>query len=51
MGPSVAPYAADSIATLVKHGIVTGSGSFMNPNGTATRAETAVIIDRLYHLQ
>ncbi|WP_336771243.1 glycoside hydrolase family 3 N-terminal domain-containing protein [Paenibacillus sp. MMO-58] len=50
-GNAVAGYAKDAVGALVKNGIVTGSGSKIDPNGTATRAETAVIIDRMYRLQ
>ncbi|MGF7033983.1 beta-glucosidase [Paenibacillus mucilaginosus] len=41
-------YAAESAAALVKSGLITGDGSRLNPLGTATRAETAVLIHRLY---
>ncbi|MCZ8522469.1 MULTISPECIES: glycoside hydrolase family 3 N-terminal domain-containing protein [Paenibacillus] len=44
----LAAYAGDSAAALVKSGLVTGDGSRLNPRGTATRAETAVLIHRLY---
>ncbi|WP_438444635.1 S-layer homology domain-containing protein [Gorillibacterium sp. sgz5001074] len=46
---SVAPYAADSIAALLKNGIVTGDGSGIRPLGQATRAETAVMMYRIYN--
>ncbi|HEX9063231.1 MAG TPA: S-layer homology domain-containing protein, partial [Clostridia bacterium] len=45
----VAEYAKDSVAALVKNGIVTGSGNNINPMGNATRAETAVLIYRIYN--
>jgi len=45
----IAPYAVESIATLVKNEIVIGDGSFINPLGNATRAETAVLIYRIYN--
>lgn len=45
----VAGYAADSVAALVKEGIIKGSGNSINPTGTATRAETAVIVYRIYN--
>lgn len=48
---AVADYAADSVATLAKHGIVAGSGGKISPHGTATRAETAVIVNRIFRLQ
>ncbi|RUT46095.1 licheninase [Paenibacillus anaericanus] len=49
-GSKVADYAAEAIATLIKEGIVLGDGSFIHPKGTATRAEMAVIIYRIYKL-
>ncbi|SFM39199.1 S-layer homology domain-containing protein [Paenibacillus sp. 1_12] len=44
----VAEYARESIATLIKEGIIEGSGSLIAPKNHATRAETAVIVYRLY---
>ena len=44
----VADYAAAKVAALVKEGIVQGDGSSLHPNGTATRAEAAVLIYRIY---
>ncbi|MCR4430911.1 MAG: S-layer homology domain-containing protein [Tepidanaerobacteraceae bacterium] len=46
-GSKVADYAVESVAALVKLGIVKGTGTKLNPNGTATRAEVAVIIYRM----
>lgn len=46
---SIASYAVQSISTLVKNGIVTGDGTNINPLGNATRAETAVLIYRIYN--
>lgn len=43
----VAGYARDAAGQLVKEGIIMGSGGRINPRGTATRAETAVIIYRI----
>lgn len=43
----LAPYAVEGAASLVKMGIVKGSVNGINPLGTATRAETAVIIYRM----
>lgn len=43
----VAPYAASAIAQLVKEEIIMGSNGRINPEGTATRAETAVIMYRI----
>lgn len=45
----IASYARQSVATLVKHGIVAGNGSGIHPSGNATRAETAVLIYRIYN--
>lgn len=49
---SIADYAVESIASLVKAGIIEGSDNMINPNGKATRAEVAAIIFRiLNHLK
>lgn len=45
---SIAEYAIDSVAALVKEGIIEGDGKSINPTDTATRAETAVVIYRIY---
>lgn len=45
----VASYAVESIASMVKEGIVTGNGDILNPQGNATRAETAVIMYRIFN--
>jgi len=45
---SVAEYAAADVATLVKAGLVKGSGSNIEPNGSTTRAEAAVLLYRIY---
>lgn len=44
----VAEYALQAIATLIKNGIVSGSGDQLNPTSYATRAETAAMIYRMY---
>ncbi|TCM99543.1 S-layer family protein [Paenibacillus sp. BK033] len=44
----VSPYAADSIATLVKNGLVQGAGSKLSPLATTTRAEVAVMLYNIY---
>ncbi len=46
---NVASYAVQSAATLVKSGIVEGSGEQINPRGITTRAEAAVVIYRIYN--
>ncbi len=45
----VSAYAEDAAAALVKAGIIAGSGNALNPQKTATRAETAVIIYNIYN--
>ncbi|MCG8500478.1 MAG: S-layer homology domain-containing protein, partial [Firmicutes bacterium] len=45
----IADYASDSIAAMVKDGIVKGDGYRINPLGNATRAEVGVIIYRIYN--
>ncbi|CAM4289034.1 S-layer homology domain-containing protein [Paenibacillus typhae] len=49
-GAKVAKYAVDSVAALIKEEIVQGDGKAINPSGTATRAEAAVIIYRIQGL-
>ncbi|MFD0673976.1 endo-1,4-beta-xylanase [Cohnella sp. GCM10027633] len=44
----VAAYARDSAAALATAGIVTGSGGKLDPLGSLTRAEAAVILHRLW---
>jgi hypothetical protein len=43
-------YARDGIAALVQSGIVEGNNGKISPKGNATRAETAVMIYRIYNL-
>jgi len=45
----VSKYAIESVATLVKSGIIVGSGNNINPKGNTTRAEAAVIMHKLYN--
>ncbi|MCZ8516440.1 S-layer homology domain-containing protein [Paenibacillus filicis] len=47
----IAPYAVEGVASLVKLGIVEGSDNGINPLGTATRAEAAVIIYRMMNMK
>jgi len=42
----ISDYASTAIATLITNGLVKGDGDTLNPNGNATRAETAVFIYR-----
>lgn len=43
----VAAYAADSLAGMVKEGLIQGDGQALNPEGNATRAEVAVFMYRI----
>lgn len=43
----VSGYAAESVATLTKYGIIKGAGGEVKPKDMATRAEIAVILDRI----
>lgn len=43
----LAAYAVEDVAAMVKEGIVSGSGSMLNPHANATRAEAAVIMYRI----
>lgn len=45
----VADYAADSIAALVKEGLIVGNGGKVDPMGNTTRAEAAVFLYRIYN--
>ncbi len=44
-----AAYATESIASLVKEGLITGDGESINPLGNTTRAEAAVFLYRIYN--
>lgn len=46
---NIAPYAVESVAAMVKEGLVTGDGISINPAANATRAETAVLMYRIYN--
>jgi len=46
----ISEYAAASIATLVKEGLIVGSEGKLNPLNNTTRAEAAVFIYRIYNL-
>ncbi|MCR8629651.1 S-layer homology domain-containing protein [Paenibacillus radicis (ex Xue et al. 2023)] len=43
----IAAYAQESVATLVKAGIIEGNDNKVNPQGKATRAEVATIVYRI----
>jgi hypothetical protein len=45
----VAGYATGSLATLVKEGLIAGSGERLNPRAQTTRAEAAVFLYRIYN--
>lgn len=44
---TIASYAKESIASMLKAGLVNGMGSKFNPKGTSTRAQAATIMMRL----
>ncbi|MNO44111.1 Endo-1,4-beta-xylanase A precursor [compost metagenome] len=46
----VASYALNSVAALVKEGLIEGSGNKVNPTGNTTKAEAAVFLYRLYNM-
>lgn len=45
----VASYAVNSVAAMVKEGLIQGSGNKVNPAGNTTNAEAAVFLYRLYN--
>ncbi len=45
----IAGYAMESLATLVREGLIAGSGEKMNPRAKTTRAEAAVFLYRIYN--
>ncbi|MDG0814527.1 S-layer homology domain-containing protein [Cohnella rhizosphaerae] len=47
-GGAIPGYAQQSVANLVKSGLVQGKAGGIDPTGQATRAEIAVLIERLY---
>ncbi|VTR62510.1 Endo-1,4-beta-xylanase A precursor [Actinobacillus pleuropneumoniae] len=46
----IAPYAADSVATMFEYGLVTGSNGYMKPKSTTSRAEAATFLYRVLQL-
>ena len=46
----ISEYALAPMAALVNAGVISGSDGKLNPKGTATRAEVAVICAQLYDL-
>lgn len=45
----VASYAVNSVAAMVKEGLIEGSGNKVNPAGNTTKAEAAMFLYRLYN--
>lgn len=45
----ISAYAAQSMAAVVKEGLIVGSGSKLNPLGNTSRAEAAVFLYKLYN--
>ena len=45
----IASYATGSIASIVKEGLIVGSGGGINPLGSTTRAEAAVFLYKIYN--
>jgi hypothetical protein len=45
----IASYAVESIASVVKEGLIAGNGNRINPLGNTTRAEAAVFLYRIYN--
>jgi hypothetical protein len=45
----IAPYAIDSVATVVKEGLIVGDGNEVNPGGKTTRASAAVFLYKIYN--
>lgn len=46
----ISPYAAEAVAAMVKEGLIAGSsGRRINPDQNATRAETAVLMYKIYN--
>ncbi|HYE81479.1 MAG TPA: Ig-like domain-containing protein [Clostridia bacterium] len=45
----IAAYASDHVASIVKEGLIVGSGDRINPLGNTTRAEAAVFLYRIYN--
>ena len=45
----VSPYAVNSVASVVKEGLIVGRGDKVNPLGNTTRAEAAIFLYRIYN--
>jgi hypothetical protein len=48
---AIAAYAASSMASLAREGLIKGSGGKINPLSHTTRAEAAVFLYRIYNMQ
>ncbi|WP_054750021.1 S-layer homology domain-containing protein [Ruminiclostridium josui] len=46
----IASYAVNSVATMVKEGLIVGSNNKVNPTVNATKAEAAVFLYKLYNM-
>ena len=47
---AVSDYAKTAVSALIKSGLIAGSNGKINPKATATRAEVAVVLSRIYAL-
>ncbi len=45
----ISAYAKDSVASVVKEGLIVGDAGRVNPLGNTTRAEAAVFLYRIYN--
>jgi Tfp pilus assembly protein FimT len=46
---AIAEYAKESVATLLRNGLIEGEGDRLNPTGYTTRAQAAVLLYRVYN--
>ena len=46
-GAQVSPYARPAAAQMVSEGLIVGSGGYLHPQGLTTRAEAAVLLQRI----
>lgn len=46
---SISSYAKEAVTSLVRDGLVVGSGDTLNPIDNATRAEAAVLLYNIYN--
>ncbi|RCX18867.1 S-layer family protein [Anaerobacterium chartisolvens] len=46
----IASYAKEDVSTIVGLGFIQGSGKNLNPTGTTTRAEVAIMLYRIYNM-